>query len=121
MKKVHQAIGCKPSIALAILRTGVGFGWRPYCCTFPLTVAVWALVFAKSKQHGTRSTYFIVEVQDGNIVVSLPNGRFIAKYYKRAGRPHLILRERTKTADHELLTDAFQAAVNKAPKLGWIA
>src|SRR6516225_8256654 len=73
-----------------------------------------ALVLAKSKQHGTRSTYFIVEVQDGNIVVSLPHGRFIAKYYKRAGRPHLILRERTKTDDHELLTDAFQAAVNKA-------
>jgi hypothetical protein len=79
------------------------------------------LVLAKSKQHGTRSTYFIVEVQDGNIVVSLPNGRFKAKYYKRAGRPHLILRERTKTDDQELLADAFQAAVNKARKLGWIA
>src|SRR6516165_8150498 len=35
MKKVHQAIGCRPSIALAILRTGVGFGWRPYLLYVP--------------------------------------------------------------------------------------
>ena len=78
------------------------------------------MVLAKSKQHGTRSTYFIVEVQEGNIVVSLPNGRFKAKYYKLVGRPHLILRERTKTDDDELLADAFQAAADKARELGWI-
>jgi hypothetical protein len=36
---------------------------------------------------------------------------FRATYYKAAGRPHLILRERTKTADHELLAEALQAAV----------
>jgi hypothetical protein len=49
---------------------------------------------AKSKRHGAKSTHFIVEVRSGNLVVSLPNGRFKATYYKPAGRPHLILRER---------------------------
>jgi hypothetical protein len=74
----------------------------------------------KSKRHGVKSTHFIVEMLDGKLVVSLPNGRFKATYYKPAGRPHLILRERTKTDDHELLADAFQAAVAKARELGWI-
>jgi hypothetical protein len=75
---------------------------------------------AKSKQQGTKSRYFIVEVRDGSIVASLPNGRFKATYYKAPGRPHLILRERTRTDDHELLAEAFQAAVAKARELGWI-
>jgi hypothetical protein len=57
----------------------------------------------------------------GNLVVSVPSGRFRATHYKPAGRPHPILRERTKTDDHELLADAFQAAVAKARELGWIA
>ena len=72
---------------------------------------------AKSKQHGAKSTHFVVEVLDGNLVVSLPNGRFKATYYKPAGRPHLILRERSKTDDDELLAEAFQAAVAKAASL----
>ena len=75
---------------------------------------------AKSKPYGTKSTHFLVEVRHGNLVISLPNGRFKATYYKAAGRPHLILRERTKTDDHELLAEAFQAAVVKARELGWI-
>jgi hypothetical protein len=33
---------------------------------------------------------------------------------------HLILRERTKTDDHELPVEALQAAVAKARELGWI-
>ena len=74
----------------------------------------------KSKRHGARSTHFIVEVRDGNLVVSLPSVRFRAVYYKPTGRPHLILRERSKTDDDELLADAFQAAVAKARELGWI-
>jgi hypothetical protein len=74
----------------------------------------------KSKPPGARSTWFVVEVQDGNIIVSLPRGGFRAVYYKPAGRPHLILRERGKTDDEELVTDAFQAAVSKARELGWI-
>ncbi len=75
---------------------------------------------AKSNQLRAKSTHFIVEVQKGNLVVSLPSGRFRAVYYKAAGRPHLILRERSKTDNHELLADAFQAAVAKARELGWI-
>jgi hypothetical protein len=75
---------------------------------------------AKSKQHGAKSTYFIVEVRDANLLVSLPKGGFKATYYKPAGRPHLILRERSKTDDDELLAEAFQAAVAKARELGWI-
>ena len=75
---------------------------------------------ANSKRHGAKSTHFIVEVWSGNLVVSLPNGRFKATYYKPAGRPHLILRERSKTDDDELLAEAFQAAVAKARELGWI-
>ena len=75
---------------------------------------------AKSRHRGAKSSYFIVEVRDGELVVSLPNGRFKATYYKPAGRPHLILRGRTKTDDHELLAEAFQAAVAKARELGWI-
>ena len=75
---------------------------------------------AKSRHRGAKSSYFIVEVRDGELVVSLPNGRFKATYYKPAGRPHLILRGRTKTDDRELLAEAFQAAVAKARELGWI-
>jgi hypothetical protein len=75
---------------------------------------------ANSERHGAKFTHFIVEVRSGNLVVSLPNGRFKATYYKPAGRPHLILRERSKTDDDELLAEAFQAAVAKARELGWI-
>ncbi|MGC1347157.1 MAG: hypothetical protein WA863_13915 [Methyloceanibacter sp.] len=66
------------------------------------------------------STHFIVEVRDGNLIVSLLNGKFKATYYKPAGRPHLILRERTRTDDHEMLDEAFRTAVAKARELGWI-
>ena len=74
---------------------------------------------AKS-QHTSKSTHFIVEVREGNLVVSLLNGKFKATYYKPPGRPNLILRERTKTDDEALVTEAFQAAVAKARELGWI-
>jgi hypothetical protein len=75
---------------------------------------------AKSKRQSSKSTHFIVEVRDGNLVVSLPNGKFKATYYKPTGRPHLILRERTRTDDHEMLDEAFRTAVAKARELGWI-
>ena len=54
------------------------------------------------------------------LVVSLLNRKFKATYYKPPGRPNLILRERTKTDDEALVTEAFQAAVAKARELGWI-
>ena len=71
-------------------------------------------------RHSSKSTHFIVEVRDGNLVVSLLNGKFKATYYKPKGRPHLILRERTRTDDHEMLDEAFRTAVAKARELGWI-
>ena len=43
------------------------------------------------------------EVVDGNVVVSLPNSSFTSD------RPHLNLRDRTKSDDYELLAQAFQA------------
>ena len=43
------------------------------------------------------STHFNIEVRGADLVVSLLNGKFKATYYKRPGRPNLILRERTET------------------------
>ena len=40
--------------------------------------------------------------------MSLPSGRFTATYDKPPGRPNLILRERTKTDDDELLAEPFK-------------
>ena len=51
---------------------------------------------------------------------SLPTEKFRAVYYKARHQPQLILRERTKTNDHELLADVWKAANNKAREMGWI-
>jgi hypothetical protein len=60
-----------------------------------------------------------VTVEGGNIVVTL--GReFKATYYKPAGQPQLILRERSKSDDDELLAAVLKAANDKARKMGWI-
>ena len=77
-------------------------------------------LLAKAKRVGKKSTHFIIEVREGNLVVSLLNGKFRATYYKPPGRPNLILRERTKTDDEALVAEGFQAAVAKARELGWI-
>ena len=75
---------------------------------------------AKAKTVGMKSTHFIIEVRGADLVVSLLNGKFKATYYKPTGRPHLILRERTRTDDHEMVDEAFRTAVAKARELGWI-
>ena len=75
---------------------------------------------AKAKRVGKKSTHFIIEVRGADLVVSLPNGKFKATYYKPPGRPHLILRERTRTDDDGMLDEAFRTAVAKARELGWI-
>jgi hypothetical protein len=72
-----------------------------------------------SKRHGAKSKHFTVEVQNGNLVVSLPSGKFTAVYYKAAGRPHLILCERTKTTNCWQMH--FRLQLPKARELGWIA
>ena len=71
-------------------------------------------LLAKAKRVGKKSTHFTVEVREGNLVVSLLNGK------QPPGRPNLILRERTQTDDEALVAEAFQAAVAKARELGWI-
>ena len=63
---------------------------------------------------------FEVIEKGGNLIVSVPSGKFKAVYYKAAGQPQLILRGRTQTDDHELLAQVWQAANNKARELGWI-
>ena len=75
---------------------------------------------AKAKRDGKKPTHFIIEVRGADLVVSLPNGKYKATYYRAPGRSNLILRERTKTDDEALVAEAFQAAVAKARELGWI-
>ncbi len=61
-----------------------------------------------------------VVVQGGDLIVTLPTWKFRAVYYKPAGQPQLILRERTKTDDYELLAEVWKAANDKAREQGWI-
>ena len=69
-----------------------------------------------------KSTYaFEIEVTDGDIVIGLPVAHFRAVYYKPPRRLQLILRERSKCDDWELMTQAYQTAVKTARDLGWIA
>jgi hypothetical protein len=65
-------------------------------------------------------TILEVMVQGGAIIVTLPSSGFRAVYYKPHGQPQLILRERTKTDDYHLLSEAWKAANDKARELGWI-
>ena len=73
------------------------------------------------KRHAGREPRdpFVVEVRGGDITISLPNGKFRA-VSKPTRRPQLILRERTKTDDDELLADVRKAANAKARELRWI-
>ena len=63
---------------------------------------------------------FNVRVEGGSIIVAHPKAKFRAVYYKPHGQPLLLLRERSKTDDYELMADAWQAASDKARELGWI-
>jgi hypothetical protein len=70
---------------------------------------------------GPREHHTSIEVRGKDIIVSLPSARFTAVYYKPAGQPQLILRQRSKCDDHELLAHVYQAAVSRARRLGWLA
>jgi len=59
-----------------------------------------------------------VEVHGRDIVVR--TGAFSAVYYKPAGQPQLIPRQRTRIGDHELLAKVSKAASDQARELGWI-
>ena len=61
-----------------------------------------------------------VYVSDGEIIVEHILAGFAAIYYKPPGQPQLILRQRTRTDDHELLAKVWKAATDKARELGWI-
>lgn len=63
---------------------------------------------------------FDLEVRGRDIVVSFPPAGFTAVYYKPAGQRQLILRQRSKCDDWELITEALHAANAKARELGWI-
>jgi hypothetical protein len=52
--------------------------------------------------------------------VSKTFGNFRAVYYKPANQPQLILRERSRSDNHELMAKAWKAASDKARELGWI-
>ena len=63
---------------------------------------------------------FEIAVQGGFITLAHPKSKFRAVYYKPHGQPQLLLRERSKTDDYELMADAWQVANDKARELGWI-
>lgn len=63
---------------------------------------------------------FRVEAYEGAITVTSSDLKFCATYYKPSDKPHLCLRHRTYTEDHELLAQALLAANNKGRELGWI-
>jgi hypothetical protein len=71
-------------------------------------------------EHSISRFQLDIEVKDRDIVVSIPSARFSATYYKAAGQPQLILRQRSKCDDYELIADAWKAANDKARELGWI-
>ena len=60
----------------------------------------------------------IAEVRGDEIIVRTLG--FYAAYVKSSDAPQLVLRRRTETNDHELLTRSWQAANDKARELGWI-
>jgi hypothetical protein len=68
-----------------------------------------------------------VEVQGGDIIVTLPGASFMVTYFKPAGTSHLIARPNwtnDPNAAIELgafLEQAWTAANDKARELGWIA
>jgi hypothetical protein len=59
-----------------------------------------------------------VEARGNEIIVRTLG--FYATYRKTLDQPQLVLRERTKTDDYELMADALEAANSKARELGWI-
>jgi hypothetical protein len=62
---------------------------------------------------------FDVSLEGSDIIIS--HGRdFPAVYYQPAGSAQLILRQRTKCDDDELLAAVLIAANDKARKLEWI-
>jgi hypothetical protein len=77
-------------------------------------------IFGMAHEHSISSFQLDIEVKGRDIVVSVTSARFSAVYYKAAGQPQLILRQRSKCDDYELLAEVWHAANAKARELGWI-
>jgi hypothetical protein len=67
-----------------------------------------------------RPTFDLDVSLEGSDIIITHGRTFRAVYYKPAGSPQLILRQRTKCDDHALLAAVWIAANDKARKLGWI-
>ena len=58
---------------------------------------------------------------DGStVILTHPGAKFRAVYSKQHRHPQLLLRERSRTDDYELLAEAWKVANDKARELGWI-
>jgi hypothetical protein len=68
-----------------------------------------------------------LEVQDGNITISLPGSSYTVTYYKPKNSPQLLAKRIASSDDpsvamtlSEFLAAAWRLANNKARELGWI-
>jgi hypothetical protein len=68
-----------------------------------------------------------VDVQDGEIIVTLPGTSYAVTYYKPQSSPQLLAKRipdkndlRTWMSLSEFLVQAWRAADDKARELGWI-
>jgi hypothetical protein len=68
-----------------------------------------------------------IEVQDGDIIVTLPNTSYTVTYYKPRNSPQLLAKHIATRDDplvvmtlSEFLAAAWRLANNKARALGWI-
>ena len=68
-----------------------------------------------------------LEVQDGNITISLPGSSYSVTYYKPKQSPQLLAKSivgdddpRAAMSHSEFLAAAWRLANNKARALGWI-
>jgi hypothetical protein len=76
---------------------------------------------------GEASAELHVEIEDDEIVVTKPGTRYLLAYRKLIDQPRLVLTRSwmgptiTAPGISEFRAKAFQAAVQKARELGWIA
>ena len=61
-----------------------------------------------------------IVVEGATITLTHSTAKFKAVYSKQHRLPQLVLKERSKTDNHELLAEAWKAANGKARELGWI-
>jgi hypothetical protein len=94
-------------------KVGVGFGRRPFCCSF--------------LSMSSRNEQLRIEVLGEEIIIILPATSYGVTFYKSDNSPQLLVRNflsksdsRAPITEAEFLARAWQAANNKARELGWI-